>query len=183
MTHTRIHMRHRAKQAGATLIMALIMLVLMTLLALSAINMSTGNLKVVGNMQYQQEATAAAQSAINQILSKGTYLSSPSTAPTSINVSVNGGTYAVAIAPPCLKSSVSILKSELSLSNPEDAKCVSSGNPENNQSDCARVTWQVTATVNDAITNAKVELVQGATMRMDRVIAEAYKTDSTKRCS
>ncbi|OGB24145.1 MAG: hypothetical protein A3I66_11080 [Burkholderiales bacterium RIFCSPLOWO2_02_FULL_57_36] len=175
--------RHYATQRGATLIVALVMLVLMTLLALSAISISTGNLKVVGNMQYQQEAMTAAQSAINQVLSKGTYLSAPSTAPTALNVNVNGGVYPVTLAPPCLKSSVSILVSELSLASVEDNKCVSSGSPVNNQSDCARVTWQVAASVNDPATKAKANLVQGVTMRMDRVIAEAYKSDSTKRCS
>jgi Tfp pilus assembly protein PilX len=170
-------------QRGVTLVVALVMLVLMTLLALAAINISTGNLKIVGNMQYQQEATSAAQSAINQVLSKGTYLSNPSTAPTSITVNVNGGNYAVTLAPPCLKSSVAIKVSELSLTNKEDVKCISSGSPVNDQSDCARVTWQVAATVNDPGTKAKVELTEGVSMRMDRILADAYKTDSGKRCS
>jgi Tfp pilus assembly protein PilX len=172
----------RHSQRGVTLIVALVMLVLMTLLALAAINLSTGNLKIVGNMQYQQEATSAAQSAINQVLSKGSYLSNPTTAPTSITVNVNGGAYTVAMTPPCLLSSIAIKVSELSLTNREDVKCISSGSPVNEQSDCARVTWQVKATVNDAGTKAKVELVEGATMRMDRILADAYKSDSTKRC-
>jgi Tfp pilus assembly protein PilX len=65
--------RCRNQERGVTLIVTLIMLVVMMLLAVAAINMSTTNLKVVGNMQLQQEATSAAQAAINQVLSKGTY--------------------------------------------------------------------------------------------------------------
>lgn len=171
------------RQAGVTLVVALVMLVLMTLLALAAINISTGNLKIVGNMQYQQEATSAAQSAINQVVSKGSYLSDPSSAPATITVNVNGTSYAVAITRPCVKTSVAIKVSELSLTNKEDVKCISSGSPVNDQSDCAKVTWQVGAIVNDPGTKARVQLTEGVTMRMDRVLADAYKSDPTQVCS
>jgi Tfp pilus assembly protein PilX len=40
----------RAKQRGATLLVGLIMLVLLTLLAVSAINISTVNLHITGNI-------------------------------------------------------------------------------------------------------------------------------------
>jgi hypothetical protein len=159
------------------------MLVLMTLLALAAIGISTGNLKVIGNVQYQQEATSAAQSAINQVLSKGTYLSNPSSAPTTLTVNINGNDYAVTLAPPCLKSAVAIKVSELSLTNKNDLKCISSGSPVNDQSDCARVAWQVTASVNDSGTKAKVQITEGVTMKMDRILADAYKSNSTMLCS
>ena len=55
------------RQSGATLIVALIMLIMMTVLAVSAINLSTINLKIVGNMQSQKAMDAAAQDAIEQI--------------------------------------------------------------------------------------------------------------------
>ena len=41
--------RHRFQQTGAALVMGLIMLVLLTLLVLSAINSSTINLRIAGN--------------------------------------------------------------------------------------------------------------------------------------
>jgi Tfp pilus assembly protein PilX len=184
---------HGYTQRGATLIVALVMLVLMTMLALGAISISTGNLKVVGNMQYQQEATSAAQSAINQILSKGTYLTDPTTAPTSITANVNGHDYPVTLTPPCLKSVTVLTIQELEDLPAADKKtCKSTDNVTNSGifgqnpgaalSDCARVVWQVAAAVNDTTTNARVSLVEGAIIKMDRVVADAYKTDDTKRC-
>lgn len=172
------------KERGITLVVTLIMLVIMTLLAIAAINMSTNNLKVVGNMQLQQEATNAAQSAVNQILSKGSYLSDPTSAPTSVTV----GNYTVAIVPPCLKSATTLFESDFPKPlSTEDQKCIPSSQwtwvNGVAMSDCARATFQITATVNDPSTKAQVKIVEGASMRMDRVIADAYKNDAAKRCS
>ena len=176
--------RTRSRQKGITLVVTLIMLVIMMMLAVTAINMSTNNLKVVGNMQLQQEATNAAQSAINQILSKGSYLSDPTTAPATVTV----GNYTVNIAAPCLKSAVTLFESDFAKPlSTEDQKCIPSSNwtwvSGAAMSDCARTTFQVSATVNDPSTKAQVTIVEGVSMRMDRVIADAYKYDPVKRCS
>jgi hypothetical protein len=56
-------------QRGATLIVSLIMLVLITLLVTSAFTLSTTSLQSVGNMQSREEAVAAANKAIEQVLS------------------------------------------------------------------------------------------------------------------
>jgi len=79
--NTRIELRHRivlpARQQGAALLVALFMLVMMTMLALTSINLSTVNLKIVGNMQWQKEMDAAAFDAIEQVLSQYTLFTSP----------------------------------------------------------------------------------------------------------
>ena len=49
--------------------MGMIMLVLLTLFVLSAINSGTINLRISGNTQAQDEARAAAQQAIEQVVS------------------------------------------------------------------------------------------------------------------
>jgi Tfp pilus assembly protein PilX len=193
MIYSNKQYRYRHHQRGVTLVVGMIMLILMTLLALAAISISTGNLKIVGNMQYQQEATSAAQAAINQVFSKGSNLTSPATAPTSLTINVNGTNYPVALSPPCLKSSLVITISELSVTNADDLKCLSSSTLKNSgimgqntggaASDCSRVTWQVTANVSGTATNANVELVEGASLRMDRILADAYKMDSSKTCN
>ncbi len=188
--------RTRQNQRGATLLVGMVMLVLLTLLALSAINSSTVNLKVVGNMQYQQEAMGAAQAALNTVMSKGSYFSSPGTAPTSQNVDVTGdctADYTVALTQPCILATTSIPISQLSVANANDILCLSSSTLKNAGlmgqntgaalSDCARVTWRVTASVNDPNTHANVQLVEAANQRMDRILADAYKADATKRCS
>jgi hypothetical protein len=56
-------------QHGATLIVGLIMLVLITLLVTSAFTLSTSGLKSVGNMQFRDEAIAAGNKAIEQVVS------------------------------------------------------------------------------------------------------------------
>lgn len=54
------HPRSRAPQRGAVLFVGLIMLILITLLAVSAIRLANTNLLVVGNEQFQKEAEDAA---------------------------------------------------------------------------------------------------------------------------
>jgi Tfp pilus assembly protein PilV len=58
----------RAAQRGATLVVGLIMLVLITVMVTSAFTLSSSNLKSVGNMQARDEAIAAANRAIEQII-------------------------------------------------------------------------------------------------------------------
>jgi Tfp pilus assembly protein PilX len=186
----------RREQRGNTLLMGLILLVLLTLIGLASINSATSNLKVVGNMQYQQEALGAAQVAINKVLSKAGYFSDPSTAPVSDTVDVNGdgvADYTVTLAQPCILMTKDILVSELVVTNATDLLCLSSSTLRNSgimgqasgasKSDCAYVTWRITASVNDTSTKAKVSLVQAARQRMDRILADAYRSDAAKRCS
>jgi hypothetical protein len=93
-------------QRGATLVVSLIMLVLIALLVTSAFTMSSTNLKAVGNMQNRNEAIAAGNKAIEQVLSSP-FTDAP--AAESINVDIdNDGSrdYEVTFAAPtCLSAS------------------------------------------------------------------------------
>lgn len=62
-------MRPMTSQRGATLLVSLIMLVVLTLFVISAINLTNVNLRIVGNMQIQKEIEAAAQQAIEKVIS------------------------------------------------------------------------------------------------------------------
>jgi len=97
--------RHRFQQTGAALVMGLIMLVLLTLLVLSAINSSTINLRIAGNMQAEDEARAAAQQAIEQFVSVYANFSPPTGKPATGYDINNDGTndYSVTIATPVCK--------------------------------------------------------------------------------
>lgn len=191
--------RGTSRQRGAVLIVSLIMLVVMTLLGLAAINSSTINLKIINNMQTRQEAMSAAQMAVNQVLSSGGYFLDPSTAPTSIPVDINGnGTadYTVTLTQPCLLIARPIKNSELSYTNADDRQCLAASSGQNTGimgqaaagggiSECAQVTFRINATVHDTTfgTATNVQLVEGVWLRLDRVLAETYKNDATKRCS
>ena len=70
------------RQAGVTLIVALIMLILLTLLGLSSANLGNSNLQIVGNMQHRNEVINAAQSRIEAVISNNDF--SLTTVPTSV---------------------------------------------------------------------------------------------------
>jgi Tfp pilus assembly protein PilX len=58
----------RTSQQGAALVIGLIMLVLITLMLLTALRLGTTNFRSVSNMQYRNEAIAAAERAIQQVI-------------------------------------------------------------------------------------------------------------------
>jgi hypothetical protein len=62
-----------SRQRGATLVITLIMLVLLTLFAVSAITLSTSTSKVVGNMQAKKTTDAIAQRVVDQVISEGLF--------------------------------------------------------------------------------------------------------------
>ena len=143
----------KQSQRGITLFVGLIMLVLITLMVTSAFTLSTTNLKSVGNMQAKDEAIAAANQAIEQVLS-----SSFTTAPTAeeINVDINNdGTpdYMASIAQPvCVRASLDdgAVKSSIPLG------------PSLQKADTYNTVWDIVATVEDAKTGAKT-IVQAGT--------------------
>lgn len=94
-------------QRGATLVVGLIMLVLITLMVTTAFTLSTTNLKSVGNMQFRNEAIAAGNIAIERVLSSP-FTTAPSAEQILVDIN-NDGTndYAVSIATPvCVRGSV-----------------------------------------------------------------------------
>lgn len=84
----------RLRQQGATLVVVLIMLVILTLFGISAINLSNANLKVIGNMQARKQTEAAAMQAAEQVMSSMAPFNSPvavvsPTMPTGYNAKVS----------------------------------------------------------------------------------------------
>ena len=60
-------------EQGATLVITLIMLVLITMFAISAITLSNSTSKVVGNMQAKKTTDAMAQRVVDQVISEGLF--------------------------------------------------------------------------------------------------------------
>ena len=134
-----------SKQHGATLITALIMLIVLTLLVVSGIRSSSTNLRIAGNMQMQEEATAAAQQAIENVISTPALVATPQTVG-GFNVTINN--------PTCL-SATALLAAD---SRPEDCQA------EPGMDICYRTTWQITATAIDPNTGATAVITQGVSM-------------------
>ena len=144
-------------QRGATLIVGLIMLVLITLMVTAAFMISTGNLKAVGNMQFRNEAIAAANAATEEVLNSlltGGSMVAPSGQTIPVDINNDGITdYSVVIAPPtCVRASVAA---------PGYSSSLSLGNIMTTQSFWNTI-WDVQADVNDTTnTGATVRVRQG----------------------
>jgi len=93
-------------QRGATLVVGLIMLVLITLLVTSAFTLSTSGLKSVGNMQARDEAIAAGNRAIELVVSSP-FTASPTSQSIFVDLNNDGTTdYVVTLnTPTCVSAS------------------------------------------------------------------------------
>jgi len=166
-------------QRGAILIVSLIMLMVLSLLAISAIRMSTMELRSINSTQARLEGLSAAQRAIDQILNSNFAANIGGVANT-YSIAVDAGkSYPVQVRTPCLKQRETILNSELNRSNPEDEKCYAGGTI---WSDCARTMWELTASVNEGFFGVNVQVQQGVGIRMDNASALAYSTNASFMC-
>lgn len=97
----------RHAQRGVTLFVGMIMLVLITLMVTTAFTLSNTNLKAVGNMQAKDEAIAAANVAIEQVLSSP-FTDTPTAEEINVDINNDGTTdYVVSIAKPhCIRASI-----------------------------------------------------------------------------
>lgn len=139
------------RQRGATLMVGLVMLVVLTLLVVSAMRSSTVNLRIAGNMQAKAEAAAAAQQAVEQVVSSSAIFYTPAGQTITVDIDNDGDTdYTVQIeAPTCLKMTAASGYSALfAASAPQDSN------------------WDVKSTVTDTRTGAQVVLHQGIKVRL-----------------
>lgn len=133
----------KKRQRGATLITALIMLVVMTLLVVSGIRASNTNLRIAGNMQMQEEATVAVQQAIEKAISTAVFDVSPQTV----------GNYQVTFAALTCQSARPAVKTDPGF--PDECKGTAGS------VNCYWTTWDIAASAVDASTGAAAEIHQG----------------------
>jgi Tfp pilus assembly protein PilX len=171
------------RQSGATLVVALVMLVLMMLLSVTAFRLHKGNLQMVANTQQRNQVATAAQSAIEQTISSTQFANTPSAAisnpcngvANTTCVDVNGdGTpdVTVAVTPTCVAQHV-IPVASLDFTKPDDAGCLIGTSQDfgvagaaTNNSLCADTLWDVQAVASDNITKTKYQINQGANIRV-----------------
>ncbi|MCF8159467.1 MAG: hypothetical protein K9J76_02075 [Polaromonas sp.] len=179
------------QQRGATLIMALIMLVVMTLAAVLSYNLGKSGLQIVGNQQARQLTNSAARQAVELILTRDLFSVTPAAAFGTGNVAdVDLFTGAVApvastsaqssdkvrvqLAPaPCIRRSIDVAVTDVT--DPAVQACIR-GVSQNfgvdqangSGSDCIDVIWEITATASDPVTNAATTVVQGVALRQDK---------------
>ncbi|MDD4929987.1 MAG: hypothetical protein PHP85_12005 [Gallionella sp.] len=121
----------KRQQRGVTLLVGLIMLVVLTLLVLSAVRSSNTNLRIAGNMQMQAEATASAQQVIEQVISSN-FTANPASSVVTVDINTDGeADYRVEVAQPVCTGSIPLMNASLDMSNPDDAGCFSSSTSTN----------------------------------------------------
>jgi len=168
----------RGRQIGITLVVSLIMLVVLTLLVVSAIRFGNINLKISGNAQVEAEAMAATQVAIEKMVKEvasATKIDLVAAQPT-MQVSTGAGTYTVNVEKPACTLSKSIRNTELDSSKEADQTCFGN-NDQQDQIDatgklvqapttCKSQQWEVKASLSDAASGAQVNVLQGVSLRV-----------------
>lgn len=164
-------------QRGLTLFVAMIILVMITLLVVSAFRVSNTNLKIVGSMQGRQEAVASATAAIEQVISSGFFAENPAiVAATPIDVDINGDAtpdFTVTMAmPKCLRTAPVVMgtpPTKLQIDCAGSSRYPGALTP----TWCSNTIWDLSATTDDRLTGAKTTVQQGVGMTVEITNAKA----------
>ena len=159
-------------QQGMTLLVAMIILVMITLLAVSAYRVSNTNLKVVGSMQGRQQGVSAAQAVIETVLSSIQFTRAPAgVAAQHWGIDINGDSnedFDVKLNNPnprCVRVAPVVLGAKIA---PADLPCVGSAvvGKAHLSAYCSDTIWEITATTQDKLTGANTTVRQGVGVRV-----------------
>ena len=164
MTHTSPRHRHtkaapqHLQQRGATLIVGIIVLMLITMIVISAFKISQSHTQAVSNTQFKDEALAAANLVLEDVISLPdvqTMVGTDGTVPVR-NVDINRdgvNDLQIALQPPrCIRAEPGGASAEDKLSGVESGV-------ENTS--MTYVLWEIQADVTDTATGASVSVLQG----------------------
>jgi len=130
----------RQAQQGTALVVGMIMLVLITLMLITALNLGTTNFRAVSNMQYRSEAIAAANAAIEQVAGSP-FTVAPAAEIVAVDMDSDGDAdYQVAISQP-----VCVVAKEIPSSDPSSLSLP----PSMSLSSSWNTVWDVSATVSE----------------------------------
>ncbi|MBF0437719.1 MAG: hypothetical protein HQL93_01220 [Magnetococcales bacterium] len=130
-------------RGAATLLASLIILVLLTMIVVSSMNVSTVNFGIVGNLQTIKTMDSATQQALDTVMSQGAHFTA--SMPTyTFRSNSDIGTIA---APTCIDSQISSGNSASWTMAPRDN------------------TWELTATITNTTTGAVSTIHQGTQIR------------------
>lgn len=174
-------MTARRAQSGITLVVSLIMLIVLTLLVVSAIRFGNINLRIAGNAQTQAEAEAATQVAVEQTIELAKAVPKLDTLPAQplLQVATGGASYKVNVSKPVCNLSVNVDPTKLDPTKTADAACFGSGNtdpqfdangkPIAQPGECKDQNWEFNAQLDPASSGATtpMTIVQGVSVRVD----------------
>jgi len=173
-------------QRGTALIVSLIMLLLITILAVTAFRLGKSNMQIVGNIQQRNQLIAAAQYAVNTTISSVQFVATPGSpvpnpciGTSTVCVTAAGATTSsgtgeidVTVTPSC-DSIQPIPVTALNFADPNDAGClVGTGQnfglagASSNASMCSNSVWNIHAAAQDSVTGATASVDEGAGVRV-----------------
>lgn len=150
------HINYRSN-SGATLVIALVMLIVLTIIVISAIRISNVNLRIAGNMQTLANITASAQQGIDTFIATSSNLTSAPTTDTPVTVALAG--VSVNVKPPKCINSYAESGYDYEFSAGGAVGDTTSSAPQSTM-------WDVYATATDSLTNASVTVHQGVKVRL-----------------
>lgn len=181
----------RGYQRGAALFVSLVLLLALLWFVLSASRIGGQGLLIVGNLQAERQATAAAQRAIDQTLSSNAFTKDPAgVAAIPIATDIDGDghddlTAQLTPVPKCFR--VRPIKTmELDVIKATDRVCLQSSGGTGNlfevpntavasgDSLCAYSEWNIGAKVDDATTRTSVTVSQGVGIRVEKANANNF---------
>ena len=152
----------RRQNGVITIFISMMMLLLITLLIVTAFTLSTTNLRAVGNLQTRQEALAAAEKIIEEVLLEDAAKPAFQNArlPRGVDVNRDGiDEYTVEIAVPiCVRATRANAVTSSSVTLPG----FSAG-------DAWNTVWEISATATELSSGARVNVVQGIRYLMTEV--------------
>ena len=163
-TRRRLRRQTSGTQRGATLVVGLIMLVLITLIVTSAFTLSLSNLKSVGNMQVREEALAAANQAVEQLIS-APFTDALGAQEFKVDINKDGNddnTVAVAV-PTCIRALKAVTAAPSDVELPVVMSTGSTWNTE----------WDIDAAVTDLASGAAVRVRQGVRVLLSQTQKDA----------
>ncbi len=163
-TRKRLRLQTSGTQRGATLVVGLIMLVLITLIVTSAFTLSLSNLKSVGNMQVREEALAAANQAVERLIS-APFTDALGAQEFKVDINKDGNDdYTVAVAvPTCIRALKAVTAAPSDVELPPELSSGSTWNTE----------WDIDAVVTDSASGAAVRVRQGVRVRLSQTKKDA----------
>lgn len=160
------HKLFSRKQRGMTLIITMVMLVILTLFVVSAIRIANINLRITANYQWQKEMEAVTDAAIEQLASSMTAFDNSAVqagTATDQEICATGSVADAGVTCASLGSSsigtVSVPRCYTSRIAAGYSKKLGELSPDDNE-------WLIKSTATDSVTNAKVTVYRGITVRM-----------------
>jgi len=193
----------RRRQKGATLLVAMVFLLIFGVMAASALSGSMTSARASGNMEWRNEAVNAANDTIDRLLSSTEFADRASVVTARINeapqqTDVNGDGVAdvnvtfpdVTVGgvtrrgPRCIRARP-VPVSSLDPGNPDDTVCYGGQDPNSTgisggsfktpePGTCSNTEWMLTVQADDTVTRTSVQVTQGVGMRALRNVAENY---------